>query len=178
MRILLTSLLLATPVLAHAQALATNFQELRLKIQTGDAIYVTDSTGREFQAKVLEIAPPSLIVSAGNGERVLSERDVATIRQRLPDPVWQGALIGFGVGAGLGVLAGSFSEDCSHGRSGCIGGVLLMSGLGAGVGVGIDALIKGRKTIYSSRAPGGEPHLVILPVLTRNTRGAALGVRF
>lgn len=141
---------------ATAQAVATNFDELRLKIKSGDAIYVTDETGRERRGRVLDLSPSVLRVAFDGQPADLTESGVQRIRQRRPDPLWTGAAIGGGIGLGLGVAAAAFSEDCSHNSSsgGCIGPVLMVTGAYAAIGVGIDALIQGRKPIYERRAAG------------------------
>jgi hypothetical protein len=82
-------------------------------------------------------------------------------------------------GAALGALAATFSEECSHNGGGsCVGPGLLLGAIGSGVGIGIDALIKGRKVIYL--APAGHPdaQVSIVPVITEKSRGCALIVRF
>jgi hypothetical protein len=108
----------------------------------------------------------------------LTEADVTRIRQRLPDPLWTGALIGFGVGAGLGAVAAAFDEGYSHqGGGACAGPALMFGMLGAGASVGIDALIKGRKVIY--QAPGIKPNRVaVQPIVSASARGLRLTMRF
>lgn len=74
------------------------------------------------------------------------------IRQRLPDSLKNGALIGFLVGA-AGSTAGATTVASPAGS--CTGGCVAVSvlyggGLGALVGLGIDALVQGRKDIYVS----------------------------
>lgn len=140
---------------SHAQAIARSFDELRLKVAAGDAIYITDGDGSERRARVLELSPSALVVDVGSNSRTFTERDVSRIRKRTPDSLWTGGLIGAGIGLGLGALAASTSEDCSHRTSSCVGPAISMGLVAAGIGLGIDALIQGRKVIYErdARAP-------------------------
>jgi hypothetical protein len=85
--------------------------------------------------------------------RELTSAAVSRIRQRLSDRLWNRALIGFGAGAALGAYAAGSSDSCSYeGGAQCYGPALTMAALGAGIGTGIDALIKGRKVIYEAPA--------------------------
>ena len=151
---------LLLPWPARAQAVAQNFDELRLKIKAGDAIYVMDETGRERRGHVLDLSPSALRMSFDGQPGELTESATLRIRQRRPDPLWTGALIGGVAGAGLGVLSATFSEECSHnaGSGACVGPVLSATGICAAIGVGIDAMIQGRKVIYE-RPAGRSVHL-------------------
>ena len=48
--------------------------------------------------------------------------------------------------------------------------------MGAGIGVGIDALIKGRTVIYQS--PTGANRLNVVPLLTSHGKGVLLSLNF
>jgi hypothetical protein len=87
---------------SRAQEITRNLEQLRLKVGRGEAIYITDRAGRESGASVLEITDSTLVVSMAGQRREIVEADIRRIRQRHPDPLWNGALIGFAVGGGLG----------------------------------------------------------------------------
>lgn len=145
----LAVLMAAAPV--TGQTVATTFDELRLKVKAGDTVYVTNYSGRsEQEARILELTGSSLALSIDGIQRDLVESDVMRIRQRLPDSRKNGALIGFLVGA-AGITTGAIVMASPSGS--CTGGcvavnVLYGGGVGALVGLGIDALIQGRKDIY------------------------------
>jgi hypothetical protein len=145
------AVLMAAP--AAGQTVATTFEELRLKVQAGDTVYVTDDSGQSEQAaRVLDLTAASLTVSIQGVRRELVESRVRRIRQRLPDSRKNGALIGLLVGA-AGSTAGAVAMASPAGSctGGCVGvNILFGGGLGALVGLGIDALIQGRKDIYVS----------------------------
>ncbi len=161
-----------------AQALATNFDQLQFKVKKGDTLFITSKTGYETSVSLVEISKGVLLVDQGGSRREFAESEVTQIRQRLPDPLWTGAVIGFGVGAVLGGLAASFDEGCSHDSTSCISPVLWTGGLGAGIGVGIDALIKGRKVIYRAPVSESRSRVTVLPVVSAATKGVAIRVNF
>jgi hypothetical protein len=179
-RTALLAIIVSLPAEGYTQVLATNFRELRLKAGPGDTLYITDQSGREFSSKVIDLSETLLAVRVAGKRRDLTEADVTRIRQRQPDALWAGALIGFGVGAGFGAVPASFDEGCrSQGGVGgaCAGPILSFGLLGAGVEVGIDALIKGRKVIYE--APGITPNRVTLqPIVSPSVRGVRLTIPF
>ena len=142
--------LLLLPAAANAQVIAQSLEELRLKVKAGDIVYVRDETGREQRAQIVELTPSVLSVSVAGNTREFTDRSVLRIRQRKSDSLWAGGIIGAGVGAALGGLAASFSEECSHRNTACAGPVLALGGVGLGVGAGIDAMIQGRKVIYEA----------------------------
>ncbi len=84
---------------AQAQTVARSFEELRVKLRPGATGYVTDTSGQERKAQILDLSPSSLALSMDGATRDLDENVVRRIKQRLPDPVWNGAVIGGAVGA-------------------------------------------------------------------------------
>jgi len=165
-------------VSARAQDVATNFQELRLKVGPGVTIYVTEPAGGEYAAKVVSISSSALVVNMDGKERELTEAAVRRIRQRLPDSLWTGALVGLGIGAGLGGLAAAFSDSCSYeGGMQCVGPAVTTGLVGAGAGVGIDALIKGKKVIYEA-GPAKAVAWNLSPLVSRHMAGGRLTFAF
>jgi hypothetical protein len=164
---LLAGLLALLPAAANAQAIAQNLEELRLKVKAGDIVYVRDQTGREQRGQIAELTSSVLGVTVGGERREFTDRSVLRIRQRKSDSLWTGGIIGAAVGGALGALAASVSEECSHntGSAACAGPVLSLTAVGLGVGVGIDALIQGRKVIYD--APQKQARLVVMPSMAR-----------
>lgn len=176
--VLFTLVATLLPVAGNAQAVASNFQELRFRVEPGDTIYITDRSDRETAAEIVELSSSALTVRISGEPRALAEQDVRRIRQRLPDPLWTGAIIGFGIGVGLGTAVASISESCSSdGGAACWAPVVVYGSISAGVGLGIDALIKSRKVIYE--APGGKSARWLLsPLLSGTTKGALMRVLF
>jgi hypothetical protein len=173
-------LTILTTASATGQTVATNFEQLRFKVEPGDTVFVTVDTGTsEQEARILDLTSSSLVVSIDGTRRELVESDVRRIRQRVPDSRKNGALIGFLVGAasstGMSIGLASPAGSCT---GGCIAGsVLYGGGLGSLVGLGIDALIQGRREIY---VRGGQASLDIdlLPVVSSHVKGVRMSLRF
>ena len=133
-------------------------------------VYVRDSAGVETQGKLLALSPESLTLLVDGVERRLDLSSVTRIQRR--DSLKNGTITGAIVGVGMGLLTGRLA-DCSgqapgHGCAGFrVAMVALSTGVYAGLGTGIDALIPGRTTIYaapagsrdaaSSASPGSTP---------------------
>ena len=171
------SLLLAV-ALAAAQEPVRDFSQLDTRLRPGDTIWVTDAQGREVKGEIVDLAPDSLTLKAGPARR-FGPADATLIRQRRHDPLWNGALIGFAVGGGLGLGMGNFSGSWDWGDAAT--GAVIFGGIGAGIGVGFDALIPGKKqVVYRAPGPGAASHarLSIAPVVTRRSKGLAVSFAF
>jgi hypothetical protein len=158
---------------AQGQGIASSYDQLRLLVRPGDTVSVVDADGREATGRILDLSSSSLALQIKGARVEMLERNVRTIRQRRGDSLGNGALWGLGTGASLGFLAGS-----QFGGAG-LGAVvaLFYGGLGAGVGVGVDAMITSRQVIYAP--PGASSTRVrVAPLLNGNRRGAQLSVRF
>jgi hypothetical protein len=176
---ILAALLLAPTSRAAAQELATTFDQLRFRVGAGDTIYVTDETGREVSASVIEVSTRALVVSISGSRREFTEAQVTRIRQRLPDSLWTGGLIGLGVGAALGGAAAAASEGCSYaGGSECYGPAVSFAAIGMGIGVGIDALIKGRKPIFERPGTTASIRFLLVPHLGPRTKAVRLVLHY
>lgn len=165
----------ASATTVDAQGIANSFDELRLLVRAGDKITIRDDAGAETVGRILSLSPASLALQVDGERRNLKEGDVATILQRRQDPLRNGALWGFGTATGLFVLA------MAHVRCEGCGGVavaagLVYGGLGAAVGVGIDAMIVGPKIVYEKRPAAARFRLS--PVLDGHRQGVALHLAF
>jgi hypothetical protein len=166
-------LMVAAASVADAQGIASSYEQLRLLVRPGDTVSIVDVNGQEATGKILDLASSSLALQVKGARVEVLERDVRTIRQRRGDSLGNGALWGLGTGASIGFLAGS-----QFGSAG-FGAIVAMfyGGIGAGVGVGIDAMITGRQVIYAR--PGvSSARVRVSPLLTRDRHGAQLSVRF
>ena len=158
-----------------AQGIANSFDELRLLVRAGDRITIRDDAGAETAGRILSLSPSSLALMVDGERRNLKEGDVATILQRRQDPLRNGALWGFGTGTGLFALAMANVRCEGCGGLVVVGG-LIYGGLGAAVGVGIDAMIVGPKVVYE-KAPAAA-RFRVSPVLGRHRQGVALHFAF
>jgi hypothetical protein len=96
-----------------------------------------------------------------------------TVAARQSDSLWNGALIGAGAGVASHLLVCRTMEPWQVCRND-FGSMLKFAALGAGVGAGIDALI--RKTVY--RSASGATAVHASPLLVRDTKGVRLSVTF
>jgi hypothetical protein len=138
---------------AEAQELATSFNQLRVLVKPGDTITVTDTVGREVRGSIAELSDTSLVLLVGGNRRDMPADEVSVIRQRRPDSLANGAKWGLGIGVGLGLLgvAAVASEDDVSDVGFAVLGVLLYGAMGAGIGVGIDAMISSDQVIFAAR---------------------------
>ena len=121
------------PLLAQGQA--TSFDQLSVLVRPGDKVTVTPTTGSPFSGRIASLSGSGLKLRVGKELRELQELDVATVRHRRPDSLRNGALWGLGIGAATGMVA---CGRCHVGPGLVVAG--LYGGIGAGIGVGIDAL--------------------------------------
>jgi hypothetical protein len=178
--VILATALTAMPALAAAQEPVRDFNELNTRLKPGDTIWITDAQGREVKGKIVDVAPGVLTLKADRSKAYTSG-DVNLIRTRRPDSLGSGALIGFAAGSSVGIACYIDTAGESEMAGWCTGYLLVFGALGAGLGVGIDALIPGRKTVVF-RAPGStgaaSARLTIAPIVTPRAKGVAVGLRF
>jgi hypothetical protein len=180
--ILMLAAALAAPGPALAQEPVRSFDQLNTRLKPGDTVYVTDAQGREIKGRILSLGTDALALEGGG--RTYGPADVATIQVHRADSLRNGALIGLGIGSGLalaGCLAAELSEGDSEHAGWCVLGAAVYGGVGASIGIGIDALIPGKK-IVAYRAPGsaGLSHarLSVAPVVTPRAKGVAVSFAF
>ena len=138
-------------------------------------VWITDSTGREQKARILDMSDDTVTATADEGVRRLPIRDVLRIRARPPDSLINGALIGAGVAVSSGLALCRLTEPWQNCRDD-VGPMLRIGALGAGIGIGIDALIRGRRTIYEAASPPVRLH--VAPIISSDTRGVQLWFRY
>lgn len=138
---------------AAGQEIAGSFDQLRVLVKTGDRLRITDSAGREVTGTLAELRTSSLALVVEGARRDLGQDEISTIRQRRSDSLANGAKWGFAVGAGIGLLGG-LALASGDGSSAAIIPVvsLLYGGIGAGIGVGVDAMMSAEQVIYAKRS--------------------------
>lgn len=146
-------------------------------------VYVLDDTGVETSGRFLRLNPDSLDLLVDGAELRFEAADVRRIQKR-GDALRNGALIGALVGLGMGLVAGGIS-DCpgDDPGGGCPGTraalVLFSTGIYTAIGVGVDALVVGRTTLYE--APNmslSMGHQISAPWPNRRRAAVNLNVRW
>jgi hypothetical protein len=179
-----------TPVLCSAQSphssrdaqkrgeYARSFEQLQVFVEPGDTISVREASGDEFSARISDLTSTELVVMVDGRRRAFQPDDVIRIRQRRGDSLANGTWLGFGIGAGLGVVAVATDDSGFMDSAGfAVLAAAVYGGIGAGIGVGVDALIRHRRVIYDHQ-PGGAPGVAIIPLLGVKSAGAMIALRF
>jgi len=156
------------------------FDQLPTALRPGDTVWVADVSGREVKGRLLSLSASSLALQTGGETRDLSAERVANVFVRGPNPLKNGAITGLVVGSGLTIAIGCAVSGC--GFEGFPGTVLVVGGMGAAIGVAIDAAIPGKKTLVYS-APGSATAwparaVSIAPFFDGKRTGVLLAVRF
>jgi len=162
---------------ANAQGVATSFTELRLLVSPGDTVTVHHHGGEQTKGKILSLSPTSIAILTRSERHDLDEGDVSVIVQRRQDSLKNGALWGAGITSvvfGIG-LAQVCEGEC--GSAVLVSGVLFYAGLGAGIGVGIDAMITSPRVIFE-KASSSSSRLRVSPLVGPRRRGVALSMAF
>ena len=165
---------------AESQEVGGSFAHLRSQVTVGDKVTVTDVMGREMQGTIAELSSSSLALIVGNTRTEFVVADVETISRR--DSRWNGTLWGLGAAGVVGVLLDRSlveeygRDDISLGSS--VSLVATAAGIGAGIGFGVDAMIKGWRVIYSRPRPSMGGNATVLPMWRPGLKGVLVSLRF
>ena len=160
MVLLFLAALLLVPQAAHAQAVATSFDQLQRLLEPGDTIFVTGTNGRTNRGRLGELTGDSLelltpkIASDGRETLVpqsrLAAADVTEIRVQRRDSLLNGALIGLGIAAApwliVQALSGGYGEP--GGEHLFLWVALYTGATGAGIGTAVDALMTQKVMVF------------------------------
>lgn len=163
---------------AGAQQLASSFDQLSVLVKPGDTVSVIDDTGRETRGTIAALSPSSLELIVADRRRSFLEDETRTIRQRRSDSLKNGAIWGVAIGAGLGLTTLIETQDSPALPAGeAIAATAVFAGLGAAVGVGLDAIFRSNETIYS-RPARTSASLTLSPFLNRGRAGVFVTLGF
>jgi len=145
---------------APAQAQPTLDRWAGLESKRLQEIYVRDVEGTETSGRLLQINPVSLVILAGGVERRFDADEVIRVQKR--DSLKNGTLIGLAIGAGMGLMTAAISDCPGNDPGGSCGGaraaaVAVSMGVYSAIGAGVDALVRGRTTIYERRGASRPP---------------------
>ena len=164
------------PASVEAQTVDQSFEKLKAIVKADETVIVTDTNGRRIKGAILAVDEGSLTLASDGRVHTFARSDVRAVREA--DGLGDGALIGAGAGLGaaLGVLAIVGSGDGDVLPSAKVGAPLLLSGIGALVGVLVDRAHEGGRVLYVS--PGQRAGLVVSPLLGKDRQGVRVSVRF
>jgi hypothetical protein len=175
--VLLFAWCLSAAVVASAQEPAASFDALAGRLQIGQWVWVTDPTGREVRGRLERLSSDGLVLEE---KRLvtLAAPDVRRIRTRDRDSLKNGALIGLGIGGGMGAAwcIGAVADDSGDldARVECAEGFTVFPGLGALIGLAIDAVIPGQMRVIYQASPSQETsraRLLVAPLVSTRTKG-------
>jgi hypothetical protein len=150
----------------------TTFDQLSVVAAPGQKITVTDAQGQTFSGRIAGLSSSTLTLDVGRQVRELRGSDVVTLRQRRGDSLKNGALIGLATGGAVGMVTCGM---CHVGPG--LGAAAVYGGIGAGIGVGIDALIRGQVTIFQRPGAAGAK-VSVVPQFARSHQSVAVSLKF
>jgi hypothetical protein len=159
---------------ASAQTSPDGTHNLAATLTPEMTVWITDAEGREEKTRILGVSGDVVTAAAGDDVRRFRTADVMRVRTRHSDSLWNGALIGAGAAVASGLFICSSMEPWENCRDD-VGPMVRIGAVGAGIGIAIDALIRGRKTIYE--APGST-RLSAAPIAGRRGGGLQLSLSF
>jgi hypothetical protein len=159
-------------VLAQTPAGATS--NLEGTLTPGTTAWITDSTGREAKTRIVSLSDDIVTIAEANDIRHLRKAEVTRVRVRDSDSLVYGALSGAGAGVASGLFLCRLTEPWENCRDD-VGPMIRFGAIGAGIGIGIDALIRGRKTIYDNP---GATRLHATPIVGRRAAGLQVSLTF
>jgi hypothetical protein len=164
----------ATGSTVSAQTPQGSQRNLETSLLPGMTVWITDTNGREEKARIVGISGDLVTSTDGNQTRQLRMADVKRVTARHSDSVLNGALIGAGVAVASGLALCRMTEPWRNCRDD-VGPMLRIGAVGAGIGIGIDALIRGRRTIYE--APEST-QVRAAPIVGRHVGGVQVSISF
>jgi hypothetical protein len=161
-------------VSAFAQTSQDPAPRVESALSPGTTVWITDSAGREEKRLIVSMSDGIVTTSANEDVRRLRTTDIVRVRARHSDSVINGALIGAGAAVASGLFLCTRTEPWENCRDD-VGPILRIAAIGAGAGIGIDALFRGRRTIYE--APKST-RLHAVPIAARGAAGLSVSVSF
>jgi hypothetical protein len=170
--LVLAAYLVASPVSAQGQRLI-----LGEMVRQGQTVEVIDDHGRQINGKVSTLSTAAVRIVRDGKMTEIPFENIAQIA-RPADSLANGAWIGFASGAAFGAIGAlgttcDYDYYCFDGPGYAIGSTLIFGAIGAGIGVGVDALIKHNRIIYQ-RDAGAQTR--VAPVIGPGLKGAAVSV--
>lgn len=183
---LVAAISILQPPAAAAQDVATSFEQLQTLVKKGDVVVVTDASGRRTRGRLGELTASSLEIlipkTESDGRQTLvaqtpwPQANVASVVLERPDSLWNGTLIGLGIGAGIPLLSIQGCQSCSEPGIAYVV-ALITGGIGAGAGALVDVVRHQHVTVYQT--PGQKSsRLQVVPILATSRTGVRMSVRF
>jgi hypothetical protein len=168
------ALVLALTALVSAPAAAqtaASFNDLTLRLRVDDTVRLRDTSGRIVRGRITAVSSDQIVIDVNGQPTTFPAGRVGEVAVR-HHALGAAALIGLASGATVGILfVHEFAGIAGRPTAGTYGvGGLVFGADGAGLGVGIGAIVPTTSLVY--RAPGGG-QVSLAPFVTRD----GLGVR-
>ena len=157
-------------VAGHAAAQGVDARRLP-ELKHGESLSIVDEDGRRIDGRFVDLSADTITVRRRRGpEHIRMDR---VVRIEKPDSLANGAWIGLGVGAGMGILGAisAGSDDAPFVATAIITNALVTTACG----VAFDALVDNRRTLYQR---DGRVVSRLAPIVAPGVRGAAITVRW
>ena len=136
------------PVEVEAQGVPRSFEQLQVRVNIGDTVYVNEASGQETKGRIVLLSSASLTLTVNGNRREFLERAVTRV-ERSRRSLRRGLLIGLGAGAVLGWLTGRTADEphscCGEGALLGLFGGTFWGGVTGGIA---GALIHRREVVY------------------------------
>ena len=172
--------LLMFPAFADGQELSHSFEELQIKqvLSTGNKVRLVDHSGITTEGLVESVSGDVMALVVDGTRREVSESSVQEISRQRPDSVWNGTLIGAGVGflGGMGFTAYFCPSDPECYMN---AGLVLAPPIAAAaalVGALVDRGKHEYESVFEAVSPFQSVDIAITPVFSSEGRG--MGVSF
>lgn len=154
-------------------AQSSPLEDLALRVNLDDQLRVEDRSGAGTIGRLTRLTADGITLHTAAGDKHFTRdavREVAVRRQ----PLRMAVLIGAGVGAATGAVAGCAGTD----REECADAPIILGAVGAGVGLAVGALIRKTTIVYLEPTPVPEPRTFIVPAVSRGAVGVQVRRRW
>ncbi len=171
MKLSSSSVLVLALLTVPAVAAAGQAERIADVVHSGQRVSIVDDQGRRIEGRVeLASAEAFRLSTRGGLEDVAVDR---VVRIEEPDSLKNGALIGLGVGLGIGAVGATLMHGEGADANQVAAGIAWNALAWTLVGTGIDAVFNNRRTLYER---GGRVQTRVAPVVGPGVRGAVLAV--
>ncbi len=143
---------------------ASLLEDLGLRVNLDDQLRIEDQSGGRTSGRLTRLTADDITILTSGGEKHFTRDTVRQVAVR-HHPLRPAVLIGAGVGAVAGAIAGCTGED----REECADAPIMVGALGAGVGLAVGALTHKTRVVY----PEAQTRTAVWPMISRD----AVGVR-
>ena len=148
---------------------ASLLEDLALRVNLDDQLRVEDRSGVGTIGRLTRLTADEITLQTAAGEKHFTRDTVRQVAVR-HQPLRMAVLIGAGVGAATGAVAGCAGPD----REECADAPIIAGAFGAGLGLAVGALIHKTTIVY----PEPEQRTFIVPAISRGAVGVRVSRRW